>query len=132
MKPDFSKYADGLVPVIIQDVTTQTVLMLGFMNEEAFTKTQSENKVTFFSRSKQRLIRGFKAMRSAPDAFGQLVALGLTVLIIAQAFFNISVALSLVPAKGIPLPFISAGGSSLAISLFASGVLLNISKHEGS
>jgi cell division protein FtsW len=54
------------------------------------------------------------------------------VLIIAQAFFNISVALSLVPAKGIPLPFISAGGSSLAISLFASGVLLNISKHEGS
>jgi cell division protein FtsW len=76
--------------------------------------------------------RGFKAARSAPDTFGQLVALGLTVLIIAQAFFNISVALSLVPAKGIPLPFISAGGSSLAISLFASGVLLNISKHEGS
>lgn len=76
--------------------------------------------------------RGFKAMRSAPDTFGQLIALGLTVLIVAQAFFNISVALSLLPAKGIPLPFISAGGSSLAISLFASGVLLNISKHEGS
>jgi phosphoribosyl-ATP pyrophosphohydrolase/phosphoribosyl-AMP cyclohydrolase len=55
MKPDFSKYNDGLVPVIIQDVTTQKVLMLGFMNEEAFTKTQSESKVTFFSRSKQRL-----------------------------------------------------------------------------
>ncbi len=55
MTPDFSKYADGLVPVIIQDVTTQKVLMLGFMNEEAFTKTQSESKVTFFSRSKQRL-----------------------------------------------------------------------------
>jgi cell division protein FtsW len=75
--------------------------------------------------------RGFKASRSAPDQFGQLMALGLTVLIVAQAFFNISVALSLLPAKGIPLPFISAGGSSLAISLFASGVLLNISKHEG-
>jgi phosphoribosyl-AMP cyclohydrolase / phosphoribosyl-ATP pyrophosphohydrolase len=55
MTPDFSKYADGLVPVIIQDVTTQKVLMLGFMNEEAFTKTQSESKVTFFSRSKKRL-----------------------------------------------------------------------------
>lgn len=55
MTPDFSKYADGLVPVIIQDITTQKVLMLGFMNEEAFTKTQSESKVTFFSRSKQRL-----------------------------------------------------------------------------
>jgi phosphoribosyl-AMP cyclohydrolase / phosphoribosyl-ATP pyrophosphohydrolase len=55
MTPNFSKYADGLVPVIIQDATTQKVLMLGFMNEEAFTKTQSESKVTFFSRSKQCL-----------------------------------------------------------------------------
>jgi phosphoribosyl-ATP pyrophosphohydrolase/phosphoribosyl-AMP cyclohydrolase len=55
MKPDFLKYTDGLIPVIIQDATTQKVLMLGFMNEEAFTKTQSESKVTFFSRSKQRL-----------------------------------------------------------------------------
>ncbi|MGA9772822.1 MAG: putative lipid II flippase FtsW [Blastocatellia bacterium] len=73
--------------------------------------------------------RGFRAARSAPDAFGQLLAIGLTVMIIAQAFFNISVTLSLVPTKGIPLPFISAGGTSLAISLFAAGVLLNVSKH---
>ncbi len=55
MTPDFSKYADSLVPVIIQDIATQKVLMLGFMNKEAFIKTQSESKVTFFSRSKQRL-----------------------------------------------------------------------------
>ena len=55
MTPDFSKYADDLVPVIIQDVITEKVLMLGFMNEEAFIKTQSEGKVTFFSRSKERL-----------------------------------------------------------------------------
>ena len=55
MNPDFSKYPDGLVPVIIQDNSTYKVLMLGFMNEEAFLKTKSENKVTFFSRSKQRL-----------------------------------------------------------------------------
>jgi phosphoribosyl-ATP pyrophosphohydrolase/phosphoribosyl-AMP cyclohydrolase len=55
MKPDFSKYADKLVPVIVQDATTQKVLMLGFMNEEAFSKTQKEGKVTFYSRSKQRL-----------------------------------------------------------------------------
>jgi cell division protein FtsW len=75
--------------------------------------------------------RGFRAARAAPDLFGQLLGTGLTVLIIAQAFFNISVALSLVPTKGIPLPFISAGGSSLAISLVAAGILLNISKHEG-
>ena len=53
--PDFSKYADGLVPVIIQDAISNKVLMLGFMNEEAFNKTQAEGKVTFFSRSKQRL-----------------------------------------------------------------------------
>jgi len=73
--------------------------------------------------------RGFRAARFAPDAFGQLLAIGLTTMIVAQAFFNISVTLSLVPTKGIPLPFVSAGGSSLAISLFAAGVLLNVSKH---
>ncbi len=55
MAPDFSKYTDGLMPVIIQDVHTLEVLMLGFMNAEAFAKTQAEGKVTFFSRSKQRL-----------------------------------------------------------------------------
>ena len=55
MKPDFSKYNEELAPVIIQDYTTQKVLMLGYMNEEAFNKTVRENKVTFFSRTKQRL-----------------------------------------------------------------------------
>jgi len=55
MKPDFSKYADGLVPAIIQDAISSKVLMLGFMNAEALSKTTAEGKVTFFSRSKQRL-----------------------------------------------------------------------------
>lgn len=55
MNPDFSKYSDGLVPVIVQDNNTQKVLMLGFMNEEAFNKTIIESKVTFYSRSKKRL-----------------------------------------------------------------------------
>ena len=55
INPDFSKYADGLMPVIIQDSISNKVLMLGFMNEESFTKTKTESKVTFFSRSKQRL-----------------------------------------------------------------------------
>jgi phosphoribosyl-ATP pyrophosphohydrolase/phosphoribosyl-AMP cyclohydrolase len=55
MNPDFSKYSDGLVPAIIQDATTNKVLMLGFMNTEAFAKTQKDNHVTFFSRSKNRL-----------------------------------------------------------------------------
>ena len=55
MNPDFSKYTDGLVPVIVQDNITNKVLMLGFMNEDALEKTKTGNKVTFFSRSKQRL-----------------------------------------------------------------------------
>ena len=55
MKLDFQKYADGLVPAIIQDHTTQKVLMLGFMNEEALKKTEQTGKVTFFSRTKNRL-----------------------------------------------------------------------------
>ncbi len=52
---NFSKSSDGLIPAIIQDNTTSKVLMLGYMNEEALQKTKSEGKVTFFSRSKQRL-----------------------------------------------------------------------------
>lgn len=55
MKPDFSKNADALLPVIIQDQYSNKVLMLGFMNEEAWDKTNIEKKVTFFSRSKNRL-----------------------------------------------------------------------------
>jgi len=54
-KPDFSKYTDGLIPVIVQDAVSSKVLMLGFMNEDALNKTNAEGKVTFFSRSKQRL-----------------------------------------------------------------------------
>jgi len=55
MKPDFTKSPEGLVPAIIQDAATNVVLMLGYMNAEAFTKTQKEKRVTFFSRSKKRL-----------------------------------------------------------------------------
>lgn len=52
---DFGKYKDGLVPAVIQDASTNKVLMLGFMNEEALKKTNEINKVTFFSRTKNRL-----------------------------------------------------------------------------
>ncbi|MEK9613362.1 MAG: bifunctional phosphoribosyl-AMP cyclohydrolase/phosphoribosyl-ATP diphosphatase HisIE [Flavobacteriaceae bacterium] len=55
MKLNFSKSSDGLIPAIIQDSTTKTVLMLGYMNEAALAKTQQIGKVTFYSRSKQRL-----------------------------------------------------------------------------
>jgi cell division protein FtsW len=74
------------------------------------------------------LWRCLKASFRAPDQFGQLLGIGLTTMLIAQAFFNISVVLSLVPTKGIPLPFVSAGGSSLLFALAAVGVLLNISE----
>jgi phosphoribosyl-AMP cyclohydrolase / phosphoribosyl-ATP pyrophosphohydrolase len=55
MEIDFARYADGLAPAVIQDASTNKVLMLGFMNAEAFKKTREEKRVTFFSRSKKRL-----------------------------------------------------------------------------
>ena len=74
------------------------------------------------------LWRGMRAALRAPDRFGMLLGTGVVTGIVAQALFNISVTLSLVPTKGIPLPFISYGGSSLVPTLFAVGVLLNISQ----
>lgn len=73
--------------------------------------------------------RGFAIARHAPDMFGRLVAAGITSWIIVQAFINIGSIMALVPLTGIPLPFISYGGSSLATVLFAAGILLNISRH---
>jgi cell division protein FtsW len=76
--------------------------------------------------------RGLKIAMDAPDRFGAFLAVGLTTMIAVQAFFNISVVLGLVPTKGIPLPFVSAGGSSLLISLVGMGILLNVSQHSES
>jgi cell division protein FtsW len=73
--------------------------------------------------------RGLRIALRAPDGFGSLLALGLTTMVVAQAFFNISVVLGLLPTKGIPLPFVSAGGSSLLINLVGMGILLNVSQH---
>ena len=73
--------------------------------------------------------RGFTIATTAPDRFGALLAVGLTTMIAAQAFINISVVLGLLPTKGIPLPFVSSGGSSLLISLVGMGILLNVSQH---
>jgi cell division protein FtsW len=74
--------------------------------------------------------RGLKIAMEAPDRFGSFLAIGLTTMIAVQAFFNISVVLGLVPTKGIPLPFVSVGGSSLLISLLGMGILLNVSQHS--
>lgn len=73
-------------------------------------------------------VRGFRAAFRAPDAFGRLLAFGITTTILLQAFFNISVVLSLVPAKGIPLPLISYGGTSMICTLASIGILLNVTR----
>lgn len=74
------------------------------------------------------LWRGSRAALMAPDRFGTLLGIGIITGIIVQALFNISVVISILPAKGIPLPFISYGGSSVIVTLLAVGVLLNISQ----
>jgi len=76
------------------------------------------------------LFRGVRLSLKAPDSFGWFLGIGLTMMIVCQAFINMSVTLSLLPTKGIPLPFISSGGSSLLVSLLSVGILLNISQHS--
>ena len=75
------------------------------------------------------LWRGMRAAFRAPDRFGMLLGIGIVVGIVAQALLNMSVVLALVPTKGIPLPFISYGGSSLVPTLAGVGILLNISQY---
>jgi len=76
--------------------------------------------------------RGLRTALRAPDRFGAFLAIGLTTMIAFQAYFNVSVVLGLLPTKGIPLPFVSYGGSSLLINLAGMGILLNVSQHASS
>ena len=76
--------------------------------------------------------RGLRTAMRAPDRFGTFLAVGLTVMIAFQAFLNISVVTGIAPTKGIPLPFVSAGGSSLLINLIGMAILLNVSQHASS
>jgi cell division protein FtsW len=73
--------------------------------------------------------RGARAALAAPDDFGRYLGLGITVMVVGQALINLSVVLGMMPTKGIPLPFVSYGGSSLVVMLLATGALLNISQH---
>jgi cell division protein FtsW len=77
------------------------------------------------------LWRGLRAAVRIPDDFGRYLALGVTATIVFQAFLNMSVVLDMVPTKGIPLPMISSGGSSLLSTLLLSGMLLNVSENAG-
>lgn len=74
--------------------------------------------------------RGLRIAAQAPDEFGRLLAVGIVSWIIFQAFINIAAITGLIPLTGIPLPFISYGGTSLAVILAAVGILLNVSKHS--
>jgi cell division protein FtsW len=76
--------------------------------------------------------RGLRTAMRAPDRFGAFLALGLTAMVVIQAFFNMSVALGLLPTKGIPLPLVSFGGSSLLMSMIGMGILLNVSQYASS
>lgn len=76
------------------------------------------------------LWRGIRVAMGAPDAFGRLLAVGITAWVVCQAFINVAAITGLIPLTGIPLPFISFGGTSLAVLMAAVGVLLNISRHS--
>jgi cell division protein FtsW len=78
------------------------------------------------------LWRGARAAVLAPDRFGMLLSIGIITGIIVQALFNISVVTSILPAKGIPLPFISYGGSSVVVTLIGIGILLSVARHAES
>src|SRR6185369_3543047 len=74
--------------------------------------------------------RGIRVSMKAPDLFGFYLALGITLMVCIQAFINMSVVLGLLPTKGIPLPFLSYGGSSIVVMLAAVGILLNVSQQS--
>ena len=76
--------------------------------------------------------RGLRAAFNAPDGFGRMLALGATAMVLFQSLINFAVVIGLMPTKGIPLPFVSYGGSSLLVMLLATGVLLNISQQSTS
>jgi cell division protein FtsW len=74
------------------------------------------------------VVRGIRAALRAPDDYGSYLAFGISTMFGVQALVNLSVALSLLPTKGLTLPFISYGGSSLLVNALAAGILLNISR----
>jgi cell division protein FtsW len=75
--------------------------------------------------------RGLRAAVRMPDDFGRYLALGVTTIVVVQGLMNISVVLGMMPTKGIPLPLVSSGGSSLLSTLASLGILMNVSEHAG-
>jgi len=77
------------------------------------------------------LFTGFSIARRAPDLYGWLLAVGITSMLALQAFVNMGVSSGILPTKGLPLPFVSYGGSNLICSFLAAGILFNIASHRG-
>ncbi len=75
------------------------------------------------------LWRGFKIALGAPDKEGQFLATGITVWLACQAFFNMAANVGIIPLTGIPLPFLTYGGSSTMVTMIAFGLLLNVSRY---
>jgi cell division protein FtsW len=75
-------------------------------------------------------LRGYRVATHAPDLFGMLLVVGITTLVITQVALNIGSMLSLAPLSGLPLPFISHGGTALLVTLTAIGIVLNVSKYQ--
>src|SRR5260221_13400637 len=75
------------------------------------------------------LVRGFRIARNAPDLFGSLLAAGITILLVVEALFNIAVMASVIPLVGVPLPFISFGGSSLVAAMAGVVLLLSVLRY---
>ena len=75
---------------------------------------------------------GVRAGLQAPDPFGRLLAIGITTWLCVQAFVNIGAVIGVLPITGVPLPFISFGGSSVLATMAASGILLNVARSSGS
>ena len=76
------------------------------------------------------MLKGFSVALTANDEFGKNLAFGITIIIVLQSIFNIAVVSGLLPTKGIPLPFISYGGSSLIINMYMVGVIVNIANSQ--
>jgi cell division protein FtsW len=76
------------------------------------------------------IFRGFMIAFKAPDLFGTLLASGLTMTIAVEAVVNVAGVMGLIPVKGLALPFVSYGGSSVVMSLASVGILMNISSHR--
>jgi cell division protein FtsW len=75
-------------------------------------------------------LRGYKIATHAPDLFAMLLVVGIITLIISQVFLNIAAMLAIVPLSGLPLPFISHGGTALLVTLGAVGIVINVSKYQ--